>query len=114
MTVFVVHWQEEELREHLVRLEAEGLDLVGHWNIEDHVHLRASLPDVLVISLDRLPSHGRAIADWLWEGRSRRHIPIIFAGGKPDKVESAQIRFPEAWFCEWEEVPERLAKLAAS
>lgn len=114
MKVFVVHWHKEELQERLDALAAEGLDLKGHWNIEDDVHLRASLPDVLILTLDRLPSHSRAIADWLWEGKSRRHIPIIFAGGSADKVESAQIRFPEAWFREWDEIPELLAKLVAN
>ena len=36
-----------------------------------------------MISLDRLPSHGRAVAEWLWEAKKRQHIPIVFLGGQP-------------------------------
>lgn len=112
MNVFVVHWDEEELRGHMDALSAPGYGVRGHWSIEEHADIRMNLPDVLVLSLDRLPSHSRAIAEWMWEARSRRRIPIIFAGGAPDKVEATERKFPEAWFCSWEEVPDRLAKLA--
>ena len=58
------------------------------------------MPDALVISLDRLPSHGRAVAEWFWEAKKRRSIPLIFVGGAPDKVERTREKFPEALFCD--------------
>ena len=45
-----------------------------HW--ADGEGMRAdSVPEVLVISLERLPSHGRAVAKWLWSAQYRRAIP---------------------------------------
>ncbi len=67
--------------------------------------LADNLPDVMVVSLDRLPSHGRAYAGWLWEAKKRQHIPLVFAGGQPDKVAVARDLFPKAIFCATQEVP---------
>ena len=57
-----------------------------------------------MISLDRLPSHGRAIAEWILEAQKRQHIPILFAGGAPDKVKATREKLPKAIFCEWDAV----------
>ena len=35
-----------------------------------------------MISLERLPSHGRAVAKWLWSAQYRRVIPVVFVGGR--------------------------------
>ena len=37
------------------------------------------------IDLGRLPSHGRDIALYLRERKSTRHVPLIFAGGHPQR-----------------------------
>jgi hypothetical protein len=57
-----------------------------------------------VISLDRLPSHGRAIAELIWEAKKRQRIPILFAGGAPDKVKATREKLPKARYCGWDEV----------
>jgi hypothetical protein len=67
--------------------------------VETNAPLKDGLPDVAVISLERLPSHGRAVAEWLWEAKKRQHIPIIFAGGEPAKVQTTRDKFPRAHFC---------------
>jgi hypothetical protein len=61
--------------------------------------LRGALPDVLVISLARLPSHGRQVARWFWETKARRAVPIVFVGGTADKVEATRARFATAIYC---------------
>ncbi len=69
------------------------------------------LPDLMVISLDRLPSHGRAVAEWVWEAKKRQHIPILFCGGEPDKVAATKAKFPKAIYCATDAVAATIAKL---
>jgi hypothetical protein len=97
--VFLIHWNEDECRALAESLRHAGHDVAPHWNTETGAPLKDALPDVAVISLERLPSHGRAVAEWLWEARKRQHIPIIFTGGEPAKVQATRERFPKARFC---------------
>jgi hypothetical protein len=76
-----------------------------HWSQETTAKISEPYPEAVVISLDRLPAHGRAVAEWLWEAKKRRQIRLIFAGGQPEKVEVAREKFPEAQFASWEELP---------
>lgn len=107
--VFYVHWNEAELKERLAPLQKAGYDVASHWRTETHARFGETLPEAVVISLDRLPSHGRAIAEWFGEAKKRQHIPIIFAGGQPDKVKATKAKFPQATFCTTEETPAVLA-----
>ncbi len=56
-----------------------------HFNTETVADFKNDLPEALVISLDRLPSHGRQYAQWFLEAKKRQHIPIVFCGGLPEK-----------------------------
>ncbi|HEY3739481.1 MAG TPA: hypothetical protein VGL53_06540 [Bryobacteraceae bacterium] len=68
-------------------------------------HVRLTQPDAVVIDLDRLPSHGRAIATLLRTTKSTRMIPLIFAGGEREKTARIQSEFPDAVFGSWARVP---------
>ena len=46
------------------------------------------MPDVLVIDLTRMPSHGRELAFAIRRTKYTRQIPIIFVDGEPEKVEA--------------------------
>jgi hypothetical protein len=98
-TVFLVHWNEAEAKGMAEPLRAAGNEVRLHWRTDASAPLKDALPDVVVISLERLPSHGRAIAEWLWEAKKRQHIPVVFAGGLPEKVEATRMKFPQAVFC---------------
>lgn len=111
MRVFYIHWNEEECKERVRALRAAGHVVRSHWSTTEAADLKEKFPDALVISLDRLPSHGRAIAEWLWEAKKRQHIPIVFEGGAPDKVAATKAKFPQAKFCNIGGVPETLAQL---
>lgn len=63
--------------------------------------LRENPPAVMVVDLDRLPSHGRAVAVMLRTSKSMGHIPIVFAGGAEEKVARARADMPDAIFTEW-------------
>lgn len=109
--VFYIHWNEEELRQLIEPLQAAGHDVRVHWNSRTTPKWGDYLPDIVVISLERLPSHGRSYAGWIWEAKKRQRIPILFAGGAPAKVEAARSLFPEAFFCATEQVPEMVGGL---
>lgn len=99
MTLFYLHWNKLELKERIKPLEGLKLTILSHWSTEATVKWGEDLPDIFVISLDRLPSHGRQYAAWLWEAKKRQHIPIIFVDGKPDKVKSTKNLIPKALYC---------------
>ena len=106
--VWLVHWQKEEGQEHARLLKQAGHSVLLHWSTEVTMKTPEVLPDAVVISLDRLPSHGRAIAEYFLEAKKRRHVPVIFAGGKPDKVEATRAKFPGAVYCSFEKLPDAL------
>jgi hypothetical protein len=83
-----------------------------HWSTTESADLKDKLPEALVVSLDRLPSHGRAMAEWLWEAKKRQHIPIVFEGGAPDKVAATKSKFPDAVYCPTGGVAAALARLS--
>ncbi len=100
MTLFYIHWHEMECVERTGALRRAGHTVRPHWSTSTPPALgKDDLPDALVISLDRLPSHGRQVAAWLWEAKKRQHIPIVFEGGAPDKTAAARKQFPKAVFC---------------
>lgn len=110
--LFVVHWNEGELNELIAPLARARHVVRGHWSQQTTADMK-ELPDVLVISLERLPSHGKAIAEWMWEAKKRQHIPIVFVGGKPEKVEQFKSGFPKAQFCSRSKLPDVIEKLIA-
>ena len=109
--ILYVHWNESEALERIAQMTDAGHGVRTHWSTESSPSLKGELPDAVVILLDRLPSHGRAVAEWFWEAKGRRHIPIVFEGGKPDKVAVAREKFPEARFCETGRAVEILERL---
>lgn len=111
MGVFYIHFNEGELAERLSRLNSAGINAQGHFSTEATANLKDPIPEALVLSLDRLPSHSHAYAEWLWEAKKRQHIPIVFVGGKPDKIKATRAKFPTALYCSEEELPTTLKEL---
>ncbi|WP_260735285.1 DUF3052 family protein [Tunturiibacter lichenicola] len=68
-------------------------------------------PAALVFDLDKLPSKSREIALVLRSSKSARHIPILFAGGVPEKMERIRSENPDAAYAAWPEAPKSLAAL---
>lgn len=109
--IFFIHFNEIELKEKIRPLKEAGYKVESHFSVETAANFRDDLPDVLVVSLDRLPSHGTRYAEWLWEAKKRQHIPIIFCGGKPEKVITVKEKLPKAIFCANEKLLVALEKL---
>jgi hypothetical protein len=66
--------------------------------------LRAKPVAAVLIDLDRLPSHGREVAVSVRRSKTTRLIPIVFAGGLPEKVERIRKELPDAFFANWTKV----------
>jgi hypothetical protein len=60
-------------------------------------------PAILVLDLDKTPSRGREIAIALRTSKAARHIPILFVGGLPEKVERIRGEIPDVHFAQWTE-----------
>lgn len=111
--IFLLHWNQSEAEERAALLRRAGHEVTVHWSTESSPQLKEALPEVAVISLDRLPSHGRAVAEWLWEAKKRRLIPILFAGGEPPSIEATRAKFPKALFCSTASIVGAIAKRTA-
>jgi CheY-like chemotaxis protein len=114
--VRVIHWKEAEAGPLLAACRAAGLEteyLEGDGGAICRA-VRTKPPDVIAIDLSRLPSHGREVAVWLRNTKSTRHIPIVFIGGQPAKVEGVRSLLPDAAYCELPKLGAALKKLAKS
>jgi hypothetical protein len=103
--VRLVHWKPEEAG---ARAKAGRLRAAGHRVRLERPEgtaflksLRESRPDVLVIDLDRVPSHGRDIALAVRHQKATRGIPLVLAGGETEKVQRIRRHLPDAVFTSW-------------
>lgn len=64
--------------------------------MEAYKKVKARPPDVLVVYLTRLPSHGRETAHMLRSVKATRDLPIIFVGGEGEALEKTKAKVPDA------------------
>lgn len=106
----MICWNADQARERAAALERAGFQidssplnpsgLIGHF--------RLHTPPVILIDLDRLPSHGREVGIALRQSRSTRQIPLVYAGGVPEKVARVRAELPDAFYCTWDGVAKTL------
>jgi CheY-like chemotaxis protein len=101
--VVLVHVKPVEAEEGIGRLEQAGYDVELYANPGGAGlrSLREAPPDAFVIVLERVPSHGLAVAVWLRQQKRTRHVPIVFVGGEAEKVSRVRNLLPDAVFSEW-------------
>lgn len=103
--VRLIHWNEAEARERVAALEAAG-HAVEFELLKDQAamaRIRAGQPEAIVVDLTRMPAQGRDLAIWLRQQKSTRHVPLVFVGGAPEKVEKIRSLLPDAVFSDWED-----------
>jgi len=66
--------------------------------------VRGDPPDAFVIDLGRAPSQGQSVAVWLRQQKPTRHVPLVFAGGDPEKVQRVRALLPDAVYTGWDEI----------
>ncbi len=115
MLVRLICWKQELAREHAARLEAAGFRVAANPPESGRIvgAVRDLAPDVVLIDLDRAPSHGHAIGSILRQSSSVCRIPIVFAGGVPEKAAAIQRQIPDAVFAPWAKIGPALKKAAA-
>jgi hypothetical protein len=72
--------------------------------------VRESPPDLFLIDLSRLPSHGREVGGYFRRLKSTRHVPILFVDGDSERVASARNLIPDAQFAKWTEIKHAIPK----
>jgi len=110
----IIHWRPEEATPLLEVVERSGCAAEYSEDIHGPAITRAiqqSIPDVAVIDLSCLPSHGREIAVWLRGRKATRHVPLIFVGGEPDKVARIREVLPDAEFTDLVALPQALQSI---
>jgi CheY-like chemotaxis protein len=102
----LVTWNRDEAPERAQALEAAGfeVDVSPFPSAQTIGHIRDLSPAIVVIDLDRLPSHGRAVATALRSTKSTRQFPIVFAGGAEEKIERVRKDFPDAVLTDWKTI----------
>jgi hypothetical protein len=99
----LIHWNGPEGRERKQRLVSLGHQ--AEFDDEDGPSLgrklRANIPDVYLIDLSRMPSHGREVALSLRSRKDTRPTPIVFVGGDPEKVAKLKRILPDATYTTW-------------
>lgn len=99
----LVSWNQQAAAERARELEKAGFNVhAGPAPTQKlATHFRDLAPAAVVIDMDKLPSHGRAVGVVLRTTKSTRHLPLVFAGGEPEKVERARRDMPDACFTDW-------------
>ncbi|MBI4235794.1 MAG: hypothetical protein HY688_00345 [Chloroflexi bacterium] len=97
--LFLVHWNAAEAEAHAQALRSDGWEVLG-FEAEDGARavkaIVAALPDVVVVYLHRLPSHGRETAAFLRSTRATCQVPIVFVDGQGEALEKTRVRVPDA------------------
>jgi hypothetical protein len=104
-SVRLIHWNAAEAEERAEWLRAAGyavdyeaLDPAGLRR------LREDPPSAVVIDLSRIPSHGCDVALGLRKYKDTRHVPLVFVGGDPKKLERVKELLPDAVYTSWSEI----------
>ncbi|GAC1420159.1 MAG: hypothetical protein NVSMB57_14270 [Actinomycetota bacterium] len=113
-SVFVIDFDAASAAEHTSTLEAAG------WQAESESvdgaiawqRIFESPPDVVVIDLTRLPSHGREAGRAVRIHASLSQIPIVFVGGSSEARSKALGVVPGALHCNVDALQETLSSLS--
>jgi len=99
----LVCWNQDLAAERARVLKKAGLDVdASPFDPAGMItRLRENPPALVLIDLDRLPSHGREVAGALRNSKALRGIPIVFAGGVEHKVARVRAELPDAIFTSW-------------
>jgi hypothetical protein len=112
----LIHWNAAEARARSAQLRQLGFTVCsGLPAIPDLLReLSASPPAAIVIDLTRSPSHGRELGIALRQRKATRPIPLVFAGGAPEKVARVRGLLPDATFTEWDGIAPALRRAIAN
>jgi len=111
MRVLLVHWDDQEQHQLASELRIWGHEVIAGFTTVGAVE--DSRPEGVVISLKRLPAHGRQTAQALQKQLGLDSLPILFADGLPDRVAAMREEFRQARFVSWDALESTLAGLGS-
>lgn len=118
MRVVLIGWKDADVQARATELRAGGLDVEAFVPIGGATplfrSLRESPPDAVIIDLDRLPSHGKAVGVAMRDSKSLRGIPLVYAGGVKEKVAGIRELPPDAVYVPWAQVGKGVQKAATA
>ena len=103
---FLVHWREAE-----AEVLAQEIRNMG-WNVDIETNdgdragkrIKADPPDVVVIYLSRLPSHGRETGHALRGINATKDIPLVYVDGNDEAVNRTTTVVPDAVYTTTEQL----------
>jgi hypothetical protein len=107
--VRLIHWQVDKARERAAQLQSWGLEVEYQPLTPAALRsLREDPPGAIIIDLGRVPSQGRDLGLNLRIHKATRHVPLVFAGGEPEKVAGVRELLPDATYTTWDGLAESL------
>jgi hypothetical protein len=110
--ILLVHWNKKEAEERARALKRLGSKAKILFDSEKHnlADIRESPPELFLIDLSRLPSHGREIAGYFRRVKTTRHVPILFVDGDSERISAARKLIPDAEFVRWDQIKAGIRK----
>lgn len=100
-----IHWDPTESEERAAPIRSAGYDVdAGPASPSTLRELRSKPPAAVVIDLDRLPMQGRDVGVALRTYKTTRSTPLVFVGGKAEKVSRVKELLPDAVFSPWSRI----------
>jgi hypothetical protein len=108
------HWHVAEAQERGERIRSAGYDVECSPPTPNTLSdLRKNPPAAVVVDLERLPAQGRDIGIMLRTHKSTRNVPLVFVGGKPEKVSGVKKLLPDAVYTSWSRIRSSLKRAIA-
>ena len=103
---FLVHWREAEAEVLAHEIRNMGWNVDIETNDGDRVgkRIKEDPPDVVVIYLTRLPSHGRETGHALREINATKDIPLVYVDGNDEAVNRTRTVVPDAVYTTTEQL----------
>jgi CheY-like chemotaxis protein len=113
--VLLIHQNAIEAAERAKTLRAAGYEVtvIVPQGLKFLRDVRRALPDAIVIDIERLPSVGRDIGIALRMAKLTRNLPMVFAGGVPEKIGGIRMSLPDAAYASWLKIRGELKRAMA-
>jgi hypothetical protein len=114
--VCLISWNDAEAAERIALLAAAGHPAERRplGSAADLRAWREDPPAAVVVDLGRLPSQGCEVAVTLRRDRALRAVPLVFAGGAPEKVARVRDVLPDAAYADWPAIGPALDRALAA
>ena len=110
--ILLVHWNADETREkaRILKKLKHRVEILSNSEKPGLSRVRESPPDLFLIDLSRLPSHGREIAGYFRRQKSTRQTPMLFVSEDAERIAGARKLIPDAAFTKWADIESSISR----